>query len=229
MSFPYVARKLGMKYRTFPGTIDDNPLFRLHHHKRSFLSLASFVIGRAAELSVPALADAVRSAAERPLQRLGALVDDGPSPALVRAAPARSGSNTIAVGPIGDLPSWSWVGFDPARELSKRYDVMLFEGWPRQLACDVLLAVKQRPPDWLVREVGRSETKLVYCPVDGNGLLITLFQKHASDAVTKSESNPLGAPSLNFLSAQALLIILLLASQITPPVRYPLAAHQMNL
>ena len=74
----------------------------------------------------------------------------------------------VALGPARDVPSWSWVGFDTARELSKYYDVVLYDSWSTPPACDVLLIVKERPPGRFVSAAQRNGSKLVYCPIDAH-------------------------------------------------------------
>ncbi|MEO8602136.1 MAG: hypothetical protein ABI629_06140 [bacterium] len=84
------------------------------------------------------------------------------TPAL-RATPARK---TIAFGPLNARPSWGWVGYDMARELSKTYDVILYDADAPAVQCDVLFAIKKRPAERLLDGVERQGSKLVYCPVD---------------------------------------------------------------
>ncbi|HUI25428.1 MAG TPA: hypothetical protein VL403_05030, partial [Candidatus Kryptonia bacterium] len=93
------------------------------------------------------------SAAVAPLRRESTTL-----PALKR--------RTIAFGSVRDQPSWNWVGFDTARELSKHYDVGIYDSWSRVPDCDVLFVIKDRPPDRFIHEAQAKRTKLVYCPID---------------------------------------------------------------
>jgi hypothetical protein len=213
LSFPYVARKLAMAYATFPGTIEDNPLFRRGRHAAPLTQLGSRLLARAARveswassqvravgvraraalsrdgrdappwphvLTGPAPLGAV-SEPERPLvtERLKktlrpawrSLTATGSPPRWAgtvthTAGPRRPRRRTIGVGPVREFPSWEWVGFDTARELSRHYDVILYESWASPPACDVLFVVKQRPPAALLAAMERSRTRLVYCPID---------------------------------------------------------------
>lgn len=72
----------------------------------------------------------------------------------------------IAFGPVRDVPSWSWIGMDTARELSKGYEVAIYDSWAVEPTCDVLFIVKDRPPDRFILDAQRQGTKLVYCPLD---------------------------------------------------------------
>ncbi|HXJ83454.1 MAG TPA: glycosyltransferase domain-containing protein, partial [Candidatus Methylomirabilis sp.] len=91
---------------------------------------------------------------------------DRPAPPLTPAR--RVQRRVVAFGPARDVPSWSWVGFDTARELSKYYDVVLYDSWSTPPACDVLLIVKERPPEHFVDAVRRNRSRLVYCPIDAH-------------------------------------------------------------
>ncbi len=75
------------------------------------------------------------------------------------------GPRTVAFGPARDVPSWSWAGLDTARELSKYYDVVIYDSWSTPPDCDVLFVVKERPPDSFINDA-QKKTKLVYCPID---------------------------------------------------------------
>ncbi len=92
-----------------------------------------------------------------------ALRVDGDTAGISLRAPLR---RTIAFGPVRDLPSWNWVGFDTARELSKYYDVVFYRSWSTLPDCDVVFAIKERPPDSFVSTAQRKRVKLVYCPID---------------------------------------------------------------
>src|SRR6267143_2373894 len=84
------------------------------------------------------------------------------SPTPVRG----SGPRVVGFGPVRDVPSWGWIGFDTARELSKYYDVVIYDSWLTPLDCDVLFVVKQRPPKRFMSDAQRRRTKIVYCPLD---------------------------------------------------------------
>ena len=189
LSFPYVARKMGLRYGTFPGTIFSNPLFRREPHAaalqarpsrrrmrarshRSWLSAAAratMMMLRAAARSKPpgvppwlqASAAAVAAGADG--NAAPAARDVPHSTARLSGVPARK---RIAFGPVRDLPSWGWVGFDTARELSKYYDVRIYDSWSSPPDCDILFAVKEQPPERFVLEAQRKKAKLIYCPID---------------------------------------------------------------
>jgi hypothetical protein len=88
------------------------------------------------------------------------------SPAL--SVPPRGARRVVALGPAREVPSWSWVGFDTARELSKYYDVVIYDTWTAPPACDALLVVKERPPAHFVSGARKRGNKLVYCPIDAH-------------------------------------------------------------
>jgi len=132
LSFPYLARKMGLRYGTFPGTISDATLFHRGPHT-----------------SPPSDPEVVWTA---------------PSPRIEVMPSAR---RTVAFGPVRDRPSWHWVGFDTARELSKHYNVVIYPSVsqtpPR---CDVLFVIKSHPSERFVAEALRQQAKLIYCPID---------------------------------------------------------------
>ena len=80
--------------------------------------------------------------------------------------PGGPGRRTIGFGPVRALPSWDWVGFDPARALSRYYDVILYDSWAARPKCDALFIVKEPPPAAVLRKLRRERARLVYCPVD---------------------------------------------------------------
>jgi TOD1/MUCI70, glycosyltransferase-like domain len=221
LSFPYVARKVGLRYGTFPGVIPANPLFRRDHHTVPPAPLLSLAINRArrhgsslsatAQAAVLSLRTALRrrlrplvpwrapASAARSRASAGASLAGTPvdrrrrppapiaggsgngahaCPAALLAADARThqtpaslpartrGRRSLAFGPVRDVPSWSWIGLDTARELSRHHDVAIFHSWAAPPNCDLLFVVKERPPERFVSEVQRQHTKLVYCPLD---------------------------------------------------------------
>lgn len=132
LSFPYLARKMGLRYGTFPGTIGDTTLFHRGPH------------------TAPSPDARVRSMA--------------PAPHIEVGPPARK---TVAFGPVRDRPSWHWVGFDTAREISKYYNVVTYDSVsPTPPQCDVLFVIKSHPSEGFVAEALRQQSKLVYCPID---------------------------------------------------------------
>ena len=72
----------------------------------------------------------------------------------------------IAVGPITKYPSWGWVGFDVARELSKYYEVSLFSEISEIENTDAVMLVKHRLSDRLLEEIKLKAKYLIYVPVD---------------------------------------------------------------
>jgi hypothetical protein len=190
LSFPYVARKVGLHYGTFPGTISSNPLFGRERHAgavqarpsrrrmrarshRSWLSAAAraAMIGlRAAARGKPSGIPAWLEASVAPMAGNGSAVAATAAardvPELTASLSRVAGRQRIAFGPVRDLPSWGWVGFDTARELSKYYDVRIYDSWSMPPDCDILFAVKERPPERFVLEAQRKKSKLIYCPID---------------------------------------------------------------
>lgn len=73
---------------------------------------------------------------------------------------------TIAIGPETNAPSWRWVGFDTARELSKYYNVLIFSRNESIPACDALLIVKGIPPLDEVINRHNAGTRISYAPID---------------------------------------------------------------
>jgi TOD1/MUCI70, glycosyltransferase-like domain len=159
LSFGYVARKVGLRYGFLPGTISDNPWFRRGLHAVPTMP------------ETGAVADAGKVA-----PGLDSISLDGSSPDSIlaerpprfyRSSSISSGrGRTIAFGRVRDKPSWSWVGFDVARELARHYDVILYDSMTRAPRCDVLFVVKKRPHDRFVEQALQNGTKLVYCPID---------------------------------------------------------------
>jgi hypothetical protein len=84
------------------------------------------------------------------------------------------GKLTIGIGPEIDTPSWRWVGFDTARELSKFYSVEIFrEAIPE---CDLAIVIKT-PVELRIR------TPVVYLPLD---YYSSVAELHANDQFLRS-------------------------------------------
>jgi hypothetical protein len=149
LSFDYVARKHGLRYATFPGTIADNPWFRRGPHARP-----RPVLG---ESPPPAVSPAPPASTGVPA--------DGPA-FYFSSGHRRRRRKTIAFGWVRHVPSWHWAGFEVGRELSKDYEVVLYEQTASPPPCDVLFLVKQRPSAAFVSTVRAQGTALVYCPID---------------------------------------------------------------
>ncbi len=174
LSFNYVAWRLGLRYATFPGSLEeDSALFQREPHRGTRdRALASDDRTAGAAATGWGISPASTAIVTPPAHIPPADAVDHPTRA--RSADRASPPNlalprrpTIAFGPVRRLPSWDWVGFDTARELSRRYEVQLFYSWERLPACDVLFAIKEHPPDQAVRQALRAGMKLVYCPIDG--------------------------------------------------------------
>lgn len=75
---------------------------------------------------------------------------------------------TIAFGPERDVPSWGWVGFDTARELSKYFKVLFFKSFDEIPFADVVMIIKQNCPyGKIVKLKERNpKVKIIYCPID---------------------------------------------------------------
>lgn len=72
----------------------------------------------------------------------------------------------IAVGPITSLPSWKWVGLDTATELSKYYEVSLFNSFDSLPSCEILLIIKHMPPALFLEHACQQGLKAIYVPID---------------------------------------------------------------
>lgn len=186
LSFPYVAAKVGLRYGTFPGTLKDNPLFHRARHTAPFQVLVSRVISRRIEPRISGLSARARAALISFRRRsTGRLSSSGghtglsapeamtgtlppTAAAFPRPVPVTRGTarRRVAIGPVRDYPSWGWVGFDTARELSRDFEVVFYDAWTEPPACDVLLAIKERPPAGFIEAIRKRGSKLVYCPVD---------------------------------------------------------------
>ena len=72
----------------------------------------------------------------------------------------------VAFGPRTDAPSWDWVGVGTARALARHYEVVLFDDFSRAPDADIVVTVKQRPPDAFVEAVLGAGARLVHLPID---------------------------------------------------------------
>jgi len=144
LSFNYVARQVGMRYATFPGDIHASPLFQRGRH---------------------AVAQPETPRDDRPPARPPGEVPPAGAAGHYRAT-APGARRTIAFGRMRDKPSWNWVGFDVARELSRYYDVVIYDSWSEVPDADVVFVVKKRPPEAFVTAARERQTRLVYCPID---------------------------------------------------------------
>ena len=66
----------------------------------------------------------------------------------------------VALGPELDRPTWSWVGFNLFRELSKYYKVKVYS-WDEQPVADVILTFKEPLPFPV-----QGSTPIIYFPCD---------------------------------------------------------------
>jgi len=73
---------------------------------------------------------------------------------------------TIAFGPERDVPSWGWVGFDTARELSKYYKIEFFSDFNSIPKADVVVIIKQNCSAQVVAKLKEQGSKVIYCPID---------------------------------------------------------------
>jgi alkaline ceramidase TOD1/glycosyltransferase MUCI70-like protein len=159
ISFPYAARLAGLSYATFPGSLDDNHLFRRDAHQASANRHPTAASARPG-WPQPALASAAPAAAER---RSGQSTSRGADVGKRVSVTARK---TVAFGPVSPLPSWSWVGYDTARELARYFQVVLYDSWSAPPPCEVLIAVKAPPPEPFIAATLAQGSRLVYCPID---------------------------------------------------------------
>lgn len=204
ISFPYAARRVGLRYGTLPGVIAQSPLFTQQHHALPSRPVRAFNRARRYSSSLSAAARATVTSLRVALYRRSPSVPSWlGEPALVGSANAYATtsahaepsvrpsadpgpvslpqprattvpsstarvrrSRRVAFGPVRDVPSWSWIGFDTARELSKDFQVSIYDSWAVPPDCDVLFIVKDRPPEHFVSAAQRQGTTLVYCPLD---------------------------------------------------------------
>jgi len=104
---------------------------------------------------------AARVPHQSPLGRVGAwpgTISSGPP-----RTPLASRVRKIALGPIRPKTSWAWAGFDVGRELSKYYEVELFESMREPPAADIVLVVKHPPS---LEFIERCKAPVVFCPID---------------------------------------------------------------
>ncbi|MGH7789893.1 MAG: hypothetical protein ACRERC_23700, partial [Candidatus Binatia bacterium] len=87
-------------------------------------------------------------------------------PRYYRSGPRGRRRKTIAFGRVRDVPSWHWAGFEIGRELSKHYEVVLFDRLDHPPPCDALFLIKRKPDDAFVAALRQQGTALVYCPID---------------------------------------------------------------
>src|SRR5271156_2667222 len=73
---------------------------------------------------------------------------------------------SIAVGPVSPQPSWSWVGHHILRELAADYRVVPFASLQTPPSADVLFIIKARPTENFLEQAFRSDTRVVYVPID---------------------------------------------------------------
>lgn len=83
-----------------------------------------------------------------------------------RRAAAPSGMRRIAIGPVRPVPSWQWVGEGTAAALGADHAVATFADYGRPPPADLLLLVKQRPPDGFVGAAQAAGTRVVFLPID---------------------------------------------------------------
>jgi len=189
LSFDVVARRCGVRLGHLPGGYSKpGSLFRKHRHRddpapplrRPRLRVLRKVSNRlAAPLVLPVVGalggyaircelagepPPVSPTAVEPVPRRTWREADRPRGAAALVGTRRP---VVAFGPERDYPSWRWVGFDTARELSKHCDVRIYgrrdEAPPE---CDVLFVVKERPAPRFFDAARRRGTPIVYCPID---------------------------------------------------------------
>lgn len=85
----------------------------------------------------------------------------------------------IAIGPISDTPSWTWVGFDTGRELSKYFTISYFER-DQHPEADIVVMVKKPPSEKFIDQCRAKNKKIVYLPVDYFNSLDELRRHSAS-------------------------------------------------
>ena len=197
ISFDYVARRCGLKYRYFPGSVEHpNALFgRGYHQNQSRRILARRgvrFLGTACDGFVTPLVRPVLEMLGRNQVGIAGAGKRTPPPSFtnigVATEPASGNSiggnasggwsrsscfslratrRTVAFGPERDFPSWDWVGFDTSRELSKYYQMTIYNSSRTDPPdCDVLFIVKVKPPAEFVAAARRKGSRIVYCPID---------------------------------------------------------------
>jgi hypothetical protein len=71
---------------------------------------------------------------------------------------------TLAIGPVTRLPSWRWLGPEPARELQRYFRVVLFSR--RIPRCEVALTVKSPLSEEAEAKALDRGTRIIHMPVD---------------------------------------------------------------
>ncbi len=190
VSFNYVAWKCGLKYRCFPGSIEEpNGLFRKYPHRDQtrqarVRKLFRFIGGACGRLLSPVVLPMAAALGRRelraksrrsqplsntPFGEAAGSVGSSATKLRPRTSLFLSGerSPTIAFGPERRYPSWGWVGYDTARELSKAFRIIVYDtGQPSPPDCDVLFIIKERPRANFIAEARDRGSRIVYCPID---------------------------------------------------------------
>ena len=70
----------------------------------------------------------------------------------------------VAIGPEIDRPTWSWVGFNLMRELSRYFDLLVFKPGGQTPQCDVLISIKEPVSVELWNK--QATARVIYIPCD---------------------------------------------------------------
>lgn len=72
----------------------------------------------------------------------------------------------VAIGPVATVPSWNWVGLDAVKELSKYFQVEIFNSFNTLPGASVIIVVKKMPPLDFVKTATDKGKKIIYLPID---------------------------------------------------------------
>src|SRR4029077_15886972 len=106
-----------------------------------------------------------------PQQIVPSVVHTAEPQQTLHGAPAiqapKFGRPVIAFGPrLPDFGSWDWVGADIADELSREFDVRIFDH--EVPLCDLVVFVKFKPAADAHRRISQSSA-IIHCPIDFYG------------------------------------------------------------
>ena len=72
----------------------------------------------------------------------------------------------VAIGPVANLPSWDWVGIDTINELSKYYQVEVFNSFHCLPGASVIVVVKKMPPTNFMQQACDNHKNVIFMPID---------------------------------------------------------------
>jgi len=72
----------------------------------------------------------------------------------------------VFFGPVRNYPSWSWVGEDTVKELSKYIDIHTYRNEHVPPKSKVIVVIKQLPSKKYFDLADSFKSKIIYCPID---------------------------------------------------------------